>query len=93
MPDRYYILSKAEVDRLMEKRRRIVISEKEMIFLNTLGLGEFLGDLETQHDLYKQAKVDGLKRVRTDEMKHFNWAVENALVIALRRSLWGGRDD
>lgn len=93
MPDRYYILSQAEIDRILEPRKRIVISDKEMMFLNTLGLGEFIGDLESQHEIYKQAKRDGLKSVRLAEMKHFNWAVENALVLALRRSLWGERHD
>lgn len=93
MPDRFVILSKKEIDRLMERRKRLVISDKEQMFLNYLGLGDFLGSLEAQHQIYQQAKREGLNKITTVEMHKRNFAVENALVLAMRRSLWGERFD
>lgn len=66
-----------------------VISPKQKLFLEMLGLGHFLQDVGFQKELYDLAKKEGLRKVKMQEMQQQDWRVQNALVLAFRRSLWG----
>jgi len=87
----FHDLSPEEI-RLLELRpKTIVFSAKAQLFLETLGLNSFLQDAVTQKKLYDEVKRHGLNRVSTFDLQRRNVKAENALTIAMRRTLWGDR--
>lgn len=81
-------LTDIEKRALVHHHSTIVISPKQQLFLEALGLDHFIKDAAFQKELYNEAKRNGLNKVKASEMANQDWRVQNALVLAFRRTLW-----